>query len=113
MLKQRFILCEQASRITIRLDDDILTGSGNRQRKSRRLCIRLTRLKNPGVRCAKDEDFVYAPERIVREIDKLPPNVPVGIYHIKPQFHDEIAEQLSRVDPARISLLEQDKTYTL
>jgi ribonuclease BN (tRNA processing enzyme) len=53
------------------------------------------------------------PERIARELDKLPANVPVWIYHIKPQFHDEIAEQLSRIDPARISLLEQDKTYTL
>jgi hypothetical protein len=53
------------------------------------------------------------PERIKRELDKLPPNVPVWIYHIKPQFHEEIAEQLSRVDPARISILEQDKTYSL
>lgn len=53
------------------------------------------------------------PERVAREIDKLPPNVPVWIYHIKPQFHDEIAEELSRVDPARITLLEQDKTYSL
>ena len=48
-----------------------------------------------------------------REIDKLPPNVPVWIYHIKPQFYDEIAEELSRIDPARISLLEQDKIYSL
>jgi ribonuclease BN (tRNA processing enzyme) len=53
------------------------------------------------------------PERVAREIEKLPPNVPVWIYHIKPQFHDEIAEELSRIDPARISLLEQDKTYSL
>jgi ribonuclease BN (tRNA processing enzyme) len=53
------------------------------------------------------------PERIAREIEKLPPNIPVWIYHIKPQFHDEIAEQLSRIDPARITLLEQDKTYSL
>jgi ribonuclease BN (tRNA processing enzyme) len=53
------------------------------------------------------------PERIGREIEKLPPNVPIWIYHIKPQFHDEIAAELSRIDPARISLLEQDKTYSL
>jgi cAMP phosphodiesterase len=53
------------------------------------------------------------PALIAREIDKLPPNVPVWIYHIKPQFYDEIAEELSRVDPARILLLEQDKTYSL
>jgi len=53
------------------------------------------------------------PELIAREIEKLPPDVPVWIYHIKPQFHDEIAAELSRIDPARISLLEQDKTYSL
>src|SRR5688500_1869899 len=53
------------------------------------------------------------PERIARELEKLPPNIPVWIYHIKPQFHDEVAEELSRVDPARIALLEQDKIYSL
>ena len=53
------------------------------------------------------------PERIARELEKLPPSVPVWIYHIKPQFNEEIAEELSRIDPARISILEQDKTYSL
>jgi ribonuclease BN (tRNA processing enzyme) len=53
------------------------------------------------------------PERIARELEKLPPNIPVWIYHIKPQFHDEVAEELSRVDPTRITLLEQDKIYSL
>src|SRR5919109_3262379 len=53
------------------------------------------------------------PELIGREIEKLPPNIPIWIYHIKPQSHDEIAEELSRIDPARITLLEQDKTYSL
>ena len=52
-------------------------------------------------------------ELIAREIEKLPPSVPIWIYHIKPQFHDEIAAELSRIDPARITLLEQDKTYSL
>lgn len=53
------------------------------------------------------------PALIAREIEKLPPTIPIWIYHIKPQFHDEIADELSRIDPARISLLEQDKTYSL
>jgi cAMP phosphodiesterase len=53
------------------------------------------------------------PERIARELAKLPANVPVWIYHIKPQFHDEIAEELSRIEPARVSIVEQDKTYSL
>ena len=53
------------------------------------------------------------PELIRRELDKLPPDLPLWIYHIKPQFQDEIAEELSRIDAARITILEQDKTYTL
>lgn len=53
------------------------------------------------------------PERIRRELDKLPANVPVWIYHIKPQFYDEIAAELSAIDPARVSIVEQDKTYSL
>ncbi|HEV8584648.1 MAG TPA: 3',5'-cyclic-nucleotide phosphodiesterase [Methylomirabilota bacterium] len=53
------------------------------------------------------------PDRIRRELDKLPDDMPVWIYHIKPQFYDEIAEELSHIDPARITILEQEKTYTL
>jgi len=53
------------------------------------------------------------PELVLRELDKLPPDIPVWIYHVKPQFYDEIAEELSRVEPARITIVEQDKTYTL
>jgi len=53
------------------------------------------------------------PDLIRREIDKLPADLPVWIYHVKPQFYEEIAEELSSVDPARITLVEQDKTYTL
>jgi ribonuclease BN (tRNA processing enzyme) len=53
------------------------------------------------------------PQRIARELDKLPADVPVWIYHIKPQFFDEIAAELAPIDPARISILEQDKTYSL
>jgi ribonuclease BN (tRNA processing enzyme) len=53
------------------------------------------------------------PERIERELDKLPADVPVWIYHIKPQFYDEIAAELSVIAPSRLSIIEQDKTYSL
>ena len=53
------------------------------------------------------------PELVRRELDKLPADIPVWIYHVKPQFYDEIAEELSRVDPTRVTIVEQDKTYTL
>ena len=53
------------------------------------------------------------PALIRRELDKLPPDIPIWIYHVKPQFYDEIADELSRVDAGRITILEQDKTYRL
>jgi len=37
----------------------------------------------------------------------------VWIYHVKPQFYDEIAGELARIDAARLTILEQDKTYTI
>lgn len=51
------------------------------------------------------------PERVRREIDKLPPDLPVWIYHVKPQFYEETAAELHRLEGNRVSLLEQDKTY--
>jgi cAMP phosphodiesterase len=51
------------------------------------------------------------PELIRRELDKLPADLPVLIYHVKPQFFDETAEELAGIDGDRVSLLEQDKTY--
>jgi ribonuclease BN (tRNA processing enzyme) len=51
------------------------------------------------------------PELIRRELDKMPADVPVLIFHVKPQFYDEIGEELGAVSGARITMLEQDKTY--
>jgi cAMP phosphodiesterase len=53
------------------------------------------------------------PDMLRREIDKMPPDVPIWIFHIKPQLFQETAEQLARIDPARIHTLEQGKTYSL
>ncbi len=52
------------------------------------------------------------PDLIRQELDKLPADVPVWIYHVKPQFYDETAEELAKLG-GRVALLEQDKTYTL
>ena len=51
------------------------------------------------------------PELIRRELDKMPADVPVLIFHVKPQFHDEVGEELGAVSGARITMIEQDKTY--
>jgi hypothetical protein len=53
------------------------------------------------------------PALIRRELDKLPPDVPVWIFHVKPQFYEEVGEELGRIDGGRISILEQDRTYTV
>jgi ribonuclease BN (tRNA processing enzyme) len=53
------------------------------------------------------------PALIRRELDKLPPDVPVWIFHVKPQFHEELAEELSRIDGNRISIVVQDRVYSL
>src|SRR5919108_340880 len=47
------------------------------------------------------------PDLLCRELDKLPAGIPLWVYHVKPQFYDEIAAELSRVDAARISIVEQ------
>ena len=51
------------------------------------------------------------PALIQRELDKLPPDIPVWIFHVKPQFHEEVSEELARLESGRVSILEQDKSY--
>ena len=53
------------------------------------------------------------PALIRREIDKLPPDVPVWIFHMKPQFHEEVSEELARIEGDRVSILEQDRVYSI
>ncbi|MCI0549143.1 MAG: 3',5'-cyclic-nucleotide phosphodiesterase [Candidatus Rokubacteria bacterium] len=53
------------------------------------------------------------PEMLERELDKMPVDVPVWVYHIKPQLHQETAEELARIDSTRLHILEQGKTYTI
>jgi ribonuclease BN (tRNA processing enzyme) len=54
------------------------------------------------------------PRHIERELDKVPPDLPVWIFHIKAPFYDETGEELTRIHGAsRLVLLEQGKTYTL
>jgi len=53
------------------------------------------------------------PEMLEREIDKMPADVQIWIFHIKPQLFQETAEQLATIDPTRIHTLEQGKTYSI
>jgi cAMP phosphodiesterase len=53
------------------------------------------------------------PAMLRREMDKMPPDLPLWIYHVKPQLCEETAAELAQIDPARIHILEQGKTYSL
>ena len=53
------------------------------------------------------------PALIRREIDKLTPDIPVWIFHVKPQFHEEVSEELARIEGDRVSILEQDRIYSI
>ena len=53
------------------------------------------------------------PAMLTQEMKKMPADLPLWIYHIKPHFFEETAEELQKIDPARIHILEQGKIYTL
>jgi ribonuclease BN (tRNA processing enzyme) len=54
----------------------------------------------------------FTPELLRRERDKMPPDVPVLVYHVKPPFAEETAAELAQLG-AGISLVEQDKVYEI
>jgi hypothetical protein len=52
------------------------------------------------------------PNRLRRERDKMPADVPIFVYHIKPQFTQETGDELASLGDD-VSVVEQDKTYTV
>jgi ribonuclease BN (tRNA processing enzyme) len=52
------------------------------------------------------------PDLIARERHKIPADIPVLVYHVKPQFAEETAEQIHELGP-NFSVVEQDKTYSI
>ena len=62
---------------------------------------------------SRDAAGTSRPAMLQREIDKMPPDIPVWIFHIKPQLYQETAQELAEIDPTRIHILEQGKTYQL
>ncbi len=52
------------------------------------------------------------PERLERERDKMPPDVPILVYHVKPAFAAETSEELAKLG-GDISVVAQDKTYSV
>ena len=52
------------------------------------------------------------PNRLRRERDKMPADVPIFVYHIKPQFTQETADELASLGDG-VNVVEQDKTYSV
>lgn len=80
----------------------------------------LTGLRAVVLECAFPNRLVTLAERskhltpnlIQRELDKMPPDTQIWIFHIKPPFHEETVEELLRLESGgRTTILEQDKTY--
>jgi len=53
------------------------------------------------------------PALLRREMDKIPPDLPLWIFHIKLPFLEETTQELMTIDSSRIHILEQGKTYIL
>ena len=51
------------------------------------------------------------PSLLARELDKMPP-CPVWVYHIKPMFHDETVDELTRLD-GRVRVLSDGEVHVL
>ena len=53
------------------------------------------------------------PAMLHAEIKKMPPDVPVYIFHIKAQYGDETKAEIEALSEPRIQILEEGKTYHL
>jgi len=53
------------------------------------------------------------PAKLREEMKKMPADLPIWIFHVKPQLYEETEQELAQIDPARIHILEQGKTYTV
>jgi cAMP phosphodiesterase len=51
------------------------------------------------------------PALLERELEKMPDG-PVWVYHIKPAYYEETAQQLARLG-SRVQIMRQDQTYTI
>ncbi len=53
------------------------------------------------------------PTLLQEEMRKMPPEIPVYIYHLKTQYYEETKGEIEALKEPRIQLLEQGKTYHL
>ena len=53
----------------------------------------------------------FTPGLLLRELEKMP-DAPLWVYHIKPAYYEETAEEIERLFDGRARVLEQDQTHT-
>jgi ribonuclease BN (tRNA processing enzyme) len=53
----------------------------------------------------------FTPSLLRREAEKMP-DAPLWVYHIKPAYYEETAEEIERLLDGRARILEQDQTHT-
>ena len=60
------------------------------------------------------EDVLLTPSMLAGELVKFDrPEVPVGIFHIKPQFLDELRTELAALNDPRLQILYGDEEFQL
>jgi len=55
--------------------------------------------------------YHLTPKNLALEISKLKRDVPIFVFHIKPQFLKEIEEELKNLSNPKIQIMKQDKIY--
>ena len=53
----------------------------------------------------------FTPRLLEREMERMP-DAPLWVYHIKPTYYEETAEELIRLD-SRVHILQQDQAYVI
>ena len=60
-----------------------------------------------------ENSYHLTPSGVARQLQKLDREIPVRIYHCKPDVIDEISQELSRINHSDLEMLEQGRTYTI
>lgn len=56
------------------------------------------------------DSFHHTPETVFKEIKKMPKKVPIFLGHLKPNYQQQLIQEVSELDCPRISLLTADDT---
>ncbi len=52
--------------------------------------------------------FHHCPKTLAKEMRKMPPNIPIYVGHLKPQYHTELINEIKDLDDESLNILDQD-----